>query len=78
MRHVTKSFELLGDNPQTAAAEAKTVMSIETALAKAAMDRVEFRKPENRDHPMTPQQLAQLAPAFEIQQYFVATAAPPL
>ncbi|MBZ5568953.1 MAG: M13 family metallopeptidase [Acidobacteriia bacterium] len=78
LAHVTKSLELLGDNPRTAAAEAKAVMSIETALAKASMDRVEFRKPENRDHPMTPQQLAQLAPAFDFQRYFVATSAPPL
>ncbi len=76
IEHITKSFELLGDNAQTAAAEAKTVMSIETALAKAAMDRVALRKPENRDHPMTPQQLAELAPAFEFNQFFASSGAP--
>jgi len=33
--HVGKMFELLGDNPAVAAAEAATVMRIETALARA-------------------------------------------
>ena len=76
VEHVGKMFELLGDKPETASAEAKTVMQIETMLAKPALDRVAMRKPENRDHPMTPQQLAELAPAFEFAQYFAATGAP--
>ncbi len=76
LEHVTKMMELLGDKPDTAAAEAKTIMNIETTLAKAAIDRVAMRKPENRDHPMTPQQLAELAPAFGFDRYFVATGAP--
>jgi predicted metalloendopeptidase len=52
-------------------------MDIETALAKASMERVELRKPENRDHLMSVQQAEQLAPAFEFKQYFVAISAPP-
>ena len=36
--HVQKMFELLGDKPETAAAEAQTVMRIETALAKGSHD----------------------------------------
>jgi endothelin-converting enzyme/putative endopeptidase len=76
VEHVGKMFELLGDKPETASAEAKTVMQIETVLAKPALDRVAMRKPENRDHPMTPRQLAELAPAFEFAQYFAATGAP--
>jgi len=39
--HVTKMFVLLGDTPERAAEEAKSVMSIETALAKGSTDRVE-------------------------------------
>lgn len=74
--HIARIFELLGDNGQTAAAKAKTVMTIETALAQAAMDRVAFRNPENRDHPMTQQQLAELAPGLDFNQYFTATGAP--
>ena len=74
--HVQKMFELLGDKPETAAAEAKTVMTIETALAKAALDRVAIRSPENRDHPMTLQEFAALAPSASFNQYFTATGAP--
>src|SRR6201985_3120193 len=43
--HVTKMFVLLGDSPDRAAEEAKSVISIETALAKGAIDRVELRDP---------------------------------
>ncbi len=43
LQHVTNMFKLLGDAPDKAAAEAKTVMDVETALAKGAMDRVERR-----------------------------------
>ena len=51
--HVQKMFELLGDHPEAAAAEAQTVMRIETALAKGSMTRVERREPKNLDHKMT-------------------------
>ena len=34
MKHVAKMFELAGDTAEKAAANAKTVMRIETALAK--------------------------------------------
>jgi putative endopeptidase len=38
--HVQQMFELLGDTPDAAAARAKAVMRIETALAKASLTRV--------------------------------------
>jgi predicted metalloendopeptidase len=45
-QHVTKMFELAGDAPDNAASEAKTVVSIETSLAKVSRTRVELRDPE--------------------------------
>ena len=42
IQHVTNMFKLLGDNETTAAAEAKSVMDIETRLAKASMPRVDL------------------------------------
>ena len=51
--HVQKMFELLGDKSDAAAAEAQTVMRIETALAKGSMTRVERRDPKALDHKMT-------------------------
>ena len=43
--HVTKMFELMGDDAAKAAANAKTVMDLETKLAEASMTRVERRDP---------------------------------
>jgi putative endopeptidase len=74
--HVQKMFELLGDKPPSAAAEAKTVMEIETGLAEASMDRTARRNPANRDHPMTPQELEQFVPGLEFKLFFTAAAAP--
>jgi putative endopeptidase len=67
--HVQRVFELLGDDPQQAAGEAQTVMSIETELAKASLTRVEKRDPHNLDHKMTRVQLQQLTPGFNWTAY---------
>jgi endothelin-converting enzyme/putative endopeptidase len=76
LAHVQKMFELLGDKPETAAAEAKTVLSVETELAKAAMDRTERRDPNKRDHKMSVAELQALAPNFEFTRYFAGVSAP--
>ena len=64
LQHVTNMFKLLGDSDATAAAEAKTVMDIETSLAKASLTRVETRNPDNTYHKM------QLADAFRAHAAF--------
>ena len=56
--HVQKMFELAGDKPEAAAAEAKTVLAVETGLAKASMDRTERRDPKKRDHMMQATEIA--------------------
>jgi putative endopeptidase len=76
LEHVQKMFELLGDKPDVAAAEAKTVLAVETGLAKVSMDRVSRRDPKNRDHRMKVAELQQLAPNFNFTSYFAATGAP--
>jgi putative endopeptidase len=76
--HVQKMFELLGDDPKSAAAEAQTVMRIETALAKGSMARVDRRDPKNRDHKMNFADFEKMAPAFQWQTYFAKVGAPPL
>ncbi len=68
--HVQKMFELAGDKPEVAAAEANTVLAVETGLAKAAMDRTERRDPRKRDHMMQTTEIAAAAPNFELIQYF--------
>jgi putative endopeptidase len=76
--HVQKMFELLGDQPGTAAAEAQTVMRIETALAKGSMTRVERREPKNLDHKMTTGELEKISPDFQWQVYFTKVGLPSL
>jgi putative endopeptidase len=68
VKHVTKMFELLGD--ATAADEAKTVMEMETELAKASMTRVEQRNPNAIYHKTSLSDLAELTPAFSWDAYF--------
>ena len=69
VEHVTKMFVLLGDSPEKAADEAKSVMSIETALAKGAIDRVELRDPAKRYHIMTLAELQALSPDYNWDAY---------
>jgi putative endopeptidase len=71
-RHVARTFELLGDTSETAAAEAKTVLDIETRLANISATRVELRNPDARYHPMTKAQLIELTPHFDWGLYFRA------
>jgi putative endopeptidase len=76
--HVQKMFELLGDQPDVAAAESQTVMRIETALAKGSMTRVERREPKNLDHKMTSDELKKISPEFQWQVYFTKVGLPSL
>ena len=50
-------FELIGESPDVARANTKTVMEIETALAKASLTRVDKRDPYKLFHKMTLRQL---------------------
>jgi len=70
--HVQKMFELLGESPGAAAADAQTVLRIETALAKGSMTRVQRRDPNNVYHRMTVQELQALSPSFPWTAYFAA------
>ncbi len=70
------TFHARGQTPQQAADSAKTVLRIETALAKASMDRTLRRDPKNRDHKMGRDQAIALAPNFSLSRYFTAVSAP--
>ncbi len=76
VEHVTNMFKLLGDTPEKAAAEAKAVMDIETALAKGSMDRVERREPENIYHKLSQQEWQALTPSFSYTKYLTDLGTP--
>ena len=78
LAYVSKMLQLLGDPADKADTEAKTVMGIETGLAKASLSRVDRRNPENIYHPMTLEQLAALTPGFSWPHYFTAVGHPEL
>jgi len=70
-------FELAGDKPAEAAEAARQVVAIETALAKASLERVQRRDPANRYHMTRRAELAEKTPAFAWEAYFAAVGAPP-
>jgi len=69
LAHVQKIFELLGDKPEVATAEAATVLRIETELSKGHLTRVERRDPQKLYHRMSVQELAKLSPEFSWKTY---------
>ncbi|MFZ3214418.1 MAG: M13 family metallopeptidase [Terriglobales bacterium] len=76
LAHVQKMLELAGDKPEQAAAEAQTVMRIETALAKASLTLVQRRDPNNVYHKMTREKLQALSPSFAWDRYFAEIGLP--
>jgi putative endopeptidase len=74
--HVAKMFALAGDAEDKAAAEAKAVTALETALANASMSRVQMRDPHAVWHKMTLPQLKELAPGWGWEAYFRQRNAP--
>jgi endothelin-converting enzyme/putative endopeptidase len=67
--HVGRMLRLAGDAPGQADAGAQAVMRIETALAKAALDRVSRRTPANVYHKMPIEELRAITPAFDWTVY---------
>jgi len=70
LKHVARTFELMDDAPDRAAAEANTVLSIETKLAEKSSTRVQRRNPEANYHPMLKNQLIEMTPDFDWGRYF--------
>jgi len=69
-------FTLSGQSAEQAAKSAQEVLKIETALAKASMDRTLRRDPKNRDHKMGRDAALALAPNFYLARYFKDVGAP--
>jgi putative endopeptidase len=76
VEYVTEVFTLAGKSPDQAADAGQTVLRIETALAKASMDRTERRDPHKRDHKMSRSEAVAMAPSFYLDRYFAAEEAP--
>lgn len=68
--HLAKVFQLIGESPAQATADAGKVLALETALARPARTRVEMRDPNRNYNRMTAAQLAKLAPSFDWPRFF--------
>jgi len=71
--HVAKMFELMGEPAAQAAADAQSVLSVETSLAKNSLTPVQERDPHATYHKMDAAALASLAPAFDWSAFFAAS-----
>jgi putative endopeptidase len=67
--HVEKMFELLGDKPEVAKAEAARVLQIETVLARASLTQVEQRDPYKLFHKVDFKGLQAMTPDFNWSIY---------
>jgi endothelin-converting enzyme/putative endopeptidase len=76
VQYVQRMLTLAGEKPETATANAKVILSIETALAKASLDRVSRRDPARLYHTLTLAELGKLSPTFDWNRYIVASDAP--
>ncbi len=70
--HVARMLELAGDPLPRAGAQARAIMGIETALAKASLTRVEQRDPYKLFHKMDRAGLQALTPALDWNRYLDA------
>jgi endothelin-converting enzyme/putative endopeptidase len=75
--HISKMLALSGETEQQAAADAKTIVAIETVMAQAQMDNVARRDPKNLNNKMTLEQVQALTPSFDWNHYIQVIGAPP-
>jgi putative endopeptidase len=76
VEYATQVFILAGQSSTQAADSAQTVLRIETALAKASVDRTVRRDPKTRDHKMTRDAASAMAPNFYLNRYFATSGTP--
>ncbi len=69
--HIARMFECLGNYPESATANAKTILKIETELAKNSQNAVEQRDPQKQYNPFTKAELVKTVPNVNWDIYFV-------
>jgi len=70
VKHMEEMFLLAGRSVEEAKKMAATVMTMETAFAKASLDNVELRDPAATDHKVKFAELSTMAPHFDWAAYF--------
>ncbi|MBV8450715.1 MAG: M13 family metallopeptidase, partial [Deltaproteobacteria bacterium] len=76
VQHITNMLKLIGEPDDNAAADAKKVMDLETALAKISMDVTSRRDPKNIYHLLPVSQLTELTPEINWSAFLDRTGTP--
>ena len=76
LSHIAKMLELAGAKPADSAKQAELVMSWETQLARASMDKVSRRDPDKTYHRLERKGLKAKAPHFKWDEYFTTLGVP--
>ncbi|MBV6485494.1 MAG: Neutral endopeptidase [Flavobacteriales bacterium] len=71
-KHIEATFKLAKENEEIAKANAKTVVSLESDLAKVSMTKVERRNPVATYNKMTVDELQKLTPVFDWKSFFAS------
>jgi putative endopeptidase len=78
VEHIARLFTLTGEAREKSAQQAKTVLALETSLAKASMNNVDLRDPQKVYHKMSIADAQALTPHFSWNAYFQAAGIPRL
>jgi putative endopeptidase len=70
--HVERVLVMAGADAETAKAQAKAILALETRLAAASLSRIELRDPANRYHYVTVTEADAATPHFSWSQLFAA------
>lgn len=76
LNHIAAMFVLAGEKSEQANADASTVLTMETEMAKAAMDPVARRDPKNLNNKMSLAQVKALTPSFDWDAYLKLVKSP--
>jgi endothelin-converting enzyme/putative endopeptidase len=74
--HVANLLALSGESKEQAGNDATTILGIETAMAKVAMDNVSRRDPAKLNNKMSLAQMQALTPSFDWKRYLTLVGAP--
>jgi putative endopeptidase len=76
LEHIQNLLTLAGESTEQAEKDAHAILSLETKLAEASMDRVARRDPKSRDHKMMVSELQTQAPEIDFRRYFKLAGSP--
>ncbi len=76
VEYMTNMFQLLGDSPAEAAANAKTVMDIQMQLARNSLAPVDLRNPDNRYNKMSLMEAQEISPNISWKTYMMTRVVP--